>query len=1334
MHRKKSWDDVGVSEVIGTIMILGMTVTLFTVVLLWVYSTPTPSPDVKVDLQGSLVPMYTGNTWAGANITLRHNGGETLNYLTTVITVRIYRGTNICNDNLKTVGTLPTSICHASQDNGKPYGLIDGSDNAWNVGERWLYTSHYILPTDQVEVLVIDTGKSVLLWEKYLRGQPGLNPPIFVDKWADLDPSTPTIETPKTGLQFTLFAKVVDPDGDLDKNSVYTTITAFYGSKDFREIPQRMLDNGTGGDQVANDGIFTFTKTWLKPTNLTWDGSVVIFNATDMLGHSTTSRMTLSVLQGPVSSGGGGKKPPPSGEPPNLHYNGLQGFNLFNATEWDNNGYAANETRTFKEKETVVVVVASALLQNARGAHNEFYLYDPFSSLPPEPVVYGNIKVPTDDTQASNTLAFTFYQYVNGYNVFTYRFELNNASSVGINYKSNPARPPEYYFGKYPLEMTLWDDVYPQPSKFHTTDTINITDNNGNMLTYPRLETFKDPNFTVKTNTFNNTDVIYVRITMRTVDDTYDVGNVVIQDYLGGLQVWKAPLPPTNPPYYHRYVNQPICPRTGACTTGTVAVEKNQASISYRFALNLSLANQDPWVPGTQNYALRILSVRDIDEEYTLALQSQLTIWAPEYRLDIAIANDDVANNAWGTHDLAYYFENINSWDKWGPPPVRGLFTGTAPPNAWSNGQAIRYLDYDLDGDLDIVASFKQDNQNSWLYIFRRDVDTNGNTIWTLFTIDSPMTKTITAIASGSIDRDTAPEIVVGDSTGSVWYYKNDGSWTRTPVDYSRTGAVNGIDLGDFDGDHDLDIAVARSGGIVTWYPNIDGNGKFTTTAQTDWWRATQDNIVTGTIVAGNYTSTWVDEIPPAPKQREQLKEGVKSYPNSYSNGTIWTSGVFTYGSTYSGTFQDTWSKNGVFDVLSETTCSGNKQCLQAVWPIYMPAGSTHKFKVNGFRSNNDAGDTFTFKYSTNSNGPWTTLLTLTNASQNDYYWTQSFSIPGYSGIVYIQVVDNFQGNNEPADKLYIDHMYIETYIPAKTTSALEHYYKLQQLPNRPSSVYTMNVLGSRQNSGAEEQDQFLFFYSMTGQNGYYYGPVINVSATTEPATAQSYTLPVTVSGQTLWVKVIDSDRTAGRNNNDSLYVNALNVSVATTGGVTGKDMNVFGGNDVMVLDAGDQNADNSADLVIGTSGGNVYKIMGSPGVGLVPPTVAFASPGGSISGVKFADCYFGTGGLGLEIVASAGATVYIYRADGITGTVKATLTTPNSETITALTAGDVDGDHDDDIVAATGGTNIGTVVYWRNNAGSWVLPNPYPPGFTIRSPIRGIALGDVSDSRFQGR
>jgi len=160
--------------------------------------------------------------------------------------------------------------------------------------------------------------------------------------------------------------------------------------------------------------------------------------------------------------------------------------------------------------------------------------------------------------------------------------------------------------------------------------------------------------------------------------------------------------------------------------------------------------------------------------------------------------------------------------------------------------------------------------------------------------------------------------------------------------------------------------------------------------------------------------------------------------------------------------------------------------------------------------------------------------------------------------------------------------------------------------------------------------------------------------------------------------------------------------------------------------------------VVIGTSGGNIYKIMGSSG-GLQLPGGAFASPGGSISGVKFADCYSGTKGPGLEVVASTGAMIYIYKADATSGSVIITIanppgsSAPGSETIRSLAAGDVDGDRDDDIVV---GTVDGHIYYWRNNAGAWVSPTPNPDGFNLGTAIDifDIDLGDVSNSKYLGR
>ncbi|TLZ45151.1 MAG: type IV pilin [Methanobacteriota archaeon] len=51
-------DESGVSEVVGTILILAMTVVLFSSIILWVGSIPTPTTQTRVDLRPSMIPVY----------------------------------------------------------------------------------------------------------------------------------------------------------------------------------------------------------------------------------------------------------------------------------------------------------------------------------------------------------------------------------------------------------------------------------------------------------------------------------------------------------------------------------------------------------------------------------------------------------------------------------------------------------------------------------------------------------------------------------------------------------------------------------------------------------------------------------------------------------------------------------------------------------------------------------------------------------------------------------------------------------------------------------------------------------------------------------------------------------------------------------------------------------------------------------------------------------------------------------------------------------------------------------------------------------------------------
>src|SRR5207253_9632493 len=43
----------------------------------------------------------------------------------------------------------------------------------------------------------------------------------------------------------------------------------------------------------------------------------------------------------------------------------------------------------------------------------------------------------------------------------------------------------------------------------------------------------------------------------------------------------------------------------------------------------------------------------------------QLVIVAPLYKLDVVAGTDAATNNAWGTKDYSYYYENLNGLDRW---------------------------------------------------------------------------------------------------------------------------------------------------------------------------------------------------------------------------------------------------------------------------------------------------------------------------------------------------------------------------------------------------------------------------------------------------------------------------------------------------------------------------------------------------------------------------------------------------------------------------------------------------------------------------------------------
>ncbi len=195
-------DVSGVSEIVGTILILMITVVLFSVIILWVGNFPTPTAQNRLDVLAQMEPIYNGfGVEIGVNITLVHRGGEALTPGPTLIYVTSQRG----------AGPRQTDFVVLHRWNGflaTPSGLLDGSDSVWEIGERWAYKNFALLTSDTIHIAIVDTLKSTVLWDGSMNAVQGSRPPVFVDKWADGVPATDLVDPVQANSGFYLYARV----------------------------------------------------------------------------------------------------------------------------------------------------------------------------------------------------------------------------------------------------------------------------------------------------------------------------------------------------------------------------------------------------------------------------------------------------------------------------------------------------------------------------------------------------------------------------------------------------------------------------------------------------------------------------------------------------------------------------------------------------------------------------------------------------------------------------------------------------------------------------------------------------------------------------------------------------------------------------------------------------------------------------------------------------------------------------------------------------------------------------------------------------------------------
>jgi flagellin-like protein len=1275
IRKKDSWDERAVSEVVGTILILAITVVLFSVIIIWVGNMPTPEAQVRLTMNGKLDPIVNAGVWGGARIYITHDGGEELKgFMTGVLITVTSQTTGFGEENLDLQGTQA----------GMPYGL-EGDDD-WNTGEKWSYTNYSIAASDIVEVYIIDTSEGTLLWHTKLLGVEANHFPIFIEKWTDAWPQTAFTRdiVEDDDLTFAVYARIEDNDGDLDPAKVHLLLT-------WLEIETRLFDNGEHGDRQANDGTYSYDFDYYNDdtgldfpgVELTWDGGIMLFNATDDFNHTTQSRMNLVVVLSEETKQALNLQQNltlPPGGPGNLSFgNRLQRFDIFNFTDWQTQRWQANSTREFVKGEMVVVLVASKTLE-ANDEENTFMLYNSQG----EPVVYCGV-IPGKSTTPSSTDAFIFLDAVGKWTVFIYIW---NTTSEAIMCGDG-----QLDYGRYPIEVTIRDTY---GNRFHTVDRINITDEDGNIPAYPDMLTYCDTGHLVRCSEFNFTDMVYVKIIVKTANTDMgevDIGDVIIEDYVGGKQVWAPP--------------------------GVIPVSDAEYNwtTSYKFSIDLSKPNVDPWLQGDNYYGFWVRSLVDDDEEYMLALSMQIRVNGPRWNLDIVTPVQEFAHP---THDIQYYaffYDNVAPmFPRYSIQEFEPFPSQQDPP--WGEGAflSIATIDIDLDQDLDVVVGIETG------YVFwYRNIAGEGE-LWLRYEIDY-LDSEVNAVDAADLDDDRDADIVAGAENGQIWWYKNGAAWSPTLVD-SIGAAVNAIKLADVVGDDLPDIVVACDDNKVRVYKN--DNGTFGSITSNPYYTLGETTNV-GTVVSGAHGQTHdSDDV------YEQIREGTgDAYTITTYNATAEDKPF--YGSV-SGTYLNTHTDDGTYEILTEgtdtqggdkyiyrnTSMGVNEGHFYIMGDINVQAGDSVDLIISGFIIPDSGANTEPWAigfYDTAFHWPagWTFSSTVETKVTLDLAGALFTGGP-----LAIVIRDTDSSKNPSADantdgtltSFKIDFLQVVVRHQSGQTSVLDHVWTFDA-PTAGGDAYKFFVEAYRPTNS--EGDNFKFQYSLNAAGPW--SDLLTVSKAIDDDKTQSATMPTSVGGSTVYIRVIDTDGTIDNLQNDSIYVDYMRIDRIEVVFQGDDRTEITVGSVVNDVAVGDMDEDDVNDIVCSFAASPYVRVYYGGGWAASDSLTATADTLAVDIGYFDGDDY-------LDVVAgTTDNKVYVWINGQARGAWTRSTIANTAGDIYSIRGGDIDGDRWDDIVY---GTDQQELVYLRHVKGAYWESNDVNIDPELVTTYFDIDIGDA--------
>lgn len=253
-RRLRSQSRSGVSDVVATIILLALTVTLFASIFAFVTTFPSPPHQNGNQFQASMILSSNGQSVTGINIT--HLTGPSVPS-TGLIYLKSSANPNVCPFTIST--TVGSGI----------------STSAWNLGQTWsqTFTSMCQSPTvdplpDNITVYVVSGGN--LLYSVILPGTQIVTPPAIVSTWITPNPVA-------QGVAFSVHASI---SGGVKPGSVYANLGAIPG------LP------GSPVQMTLSSGSWVYASTGGASSPGSFTGFV---NATGLHGETTAQTVSLLV-------------------------------------------------------------------------------------------------------------------------------------------------------------------------------------------------------------------------------------------------------------------------------------------------------------------------------------------------------------------------------------------------------------------------------------------------------------------------------------------------------------------------------------------------------------------------------------------------------------------------------------------------------------------------------------------------------------------------------------------------------------------------------------------------------------------------------------------------------------------------------------------------------------------------------------------------------------------------------------------------------------------------------------------------------------------------------